>query len=316
MTKSKIFNTFAVALAIAFAGCERNENELEFIENPVLPIEVRIELGDEINDPYAIHNIELAQASLRSAGIDVPPIQANRKYIRFLPKDEYELDLLTQDSTLILFEFPLHYEIAVDGVYYRDPTLPADAITWQYTVVPLDKELPDLEYELLYKVFIPDLDSEESISTRSSTGAACFYEMLLRESYKLTGNAGESDNNQISTRIFNRWHASGQITMWDNNLHRRIPVHGVTVVARSSTRVEEDVTDSDGRFHAGRFIYDVTYSIRWERHQFAIRAGTINQAVHIGPRGRNQWNLYLDASHPLQIYYAVIHRAVVAVKHN
>jgi len=314
MNKVKIMSIFVAAVAIAFAGCERNEIELDFVENPVLPVKVMIELGDEINDPYAIHNIELAKASLRSAGINVPAVQANRKYIRFLPADEYELDLLTQDSTLILFEFPLHYEIAVDGVYFHDPSLPPDALTWQYTVVPIDKELPNVKYELLYKVFIPDLDSDESISIRSSTGEACFYELLLRESYRLTGrNNQESDNSQISTRIFNRWHASGQITVWDNSLHRQMPLAGVTVRARTTTRVEEVVTDSDGRFHAGRFIYDVTYSIQWSRTHFSIRAGTISQAVHNGPRNRRPWYLNLDnqAKNQLQLFYATIHRAAV-----
>jgi len=311
INRIKKISIFAVAAAMAFASCERNQNELEIIENPILPVEIMIELGDEINDPYAIHNIELAKASLRSAGVNVPTIQANRKYIRFLPEDEDELDLLKSDSTLILFEFPLHYEIAVDGVFYHDPTLPADALTWQYTVVPIGRELPNVEYELLYKVFIPDLDSEESISIRSSTGAACFYELLLRESYKLTGNIQETDDSQISTRIFNRWHASGRITMWDNSLRRNIPLGGVAVRARSATRVEEVFTDADGNFHAGRFIYDVTYSIQWAAPHFSIRAGTISQAVHNGPKNRRPWYLHLGQTenYILPRFYATIYRA-------
>jgi len=269
-------------------------------------------LDGEINDPYAIHNMQQARLNLMEEGIYIPEFEANKRYIRFLPRDEYELDLLTSDSTFILFEFPLHYEIRMNETCrHHNSNLPEGAIPWQYVVVPIYRTLPNVRHELLYYVFIPDLNSDEP----EDYYYYHYRELLIHESYRLTGNNDESGCNQMmSTRFFrpSRWHASGRITMWDDNLGT-IPIHGVTVVARSWARVEEAITDRDGRFHAGRFIYNVTYSIRWSRHQYSIRAGTINQAVYIGPTQRREWNLHLDdrttARHRLQRFYATIHRA-------
>gem|GEM_PF-569961 len=265
-------------------------------------------LGDEINDPYAIHNMRQARLNFMDmTGMYMPEIYPNKKYIRFLPRDEYELDLLTSDSTFILFEFPLHYEIGMnENCFHHNSNLPEGAVPWQYVVVPIYKTLPNVKYELLYYVFIPDLNADESED--------CYYDLLMYEAYKLTGNLNESDYNQMSTRFFRptRWHASGRITVFDNNLGQR-PLVGATVRVQRFTRTERAVTDRDGRFHAGRFIYSARYSIQWSTPHFSIRAGTIFQAQHKGPKQREAWylNIVNDATEVsrLQNFYATIHRA-------
>lgn len=271
-------------------------------------------LGEKINDPYAICNMKAAYSNLKSAGEDAPvdEILPNKKYLRFLPKDEAEWDLLKTDTSFVLYDFPLDYEIEVYGTYYHDPELPDTSITWQYCVVPIDKEIPNIQHELLYEVFIPSFDSLELDTTlKSTSNSVNFYEQLVYESYKLTGNIKESDDNLKSTKGWNpfkpkRWHPSGRITVQDDVLGS-IPLEGANVHARWATHMEDCNTNSNGEFSMGGFIYEVNYSIKWDRYEFGIREEDWGQAWYNGPKQKGAWNLHISSGKSLR--YATIHRA-------
>lgn len=110
-------------------------------------------LGQEQQDPYRIDIMQQAYANITGAKEQLQP---THRYMRFLPKAEEEYDALKY-SGLDLFDFPLHYEIAQPGDHYHDPSLPAEAITWQYAVIPVGQAFPEsIVHELLYEVFIPD----------------------------------------------------------------------------------------------------------------------------------------------------------------
>lgn len=258
----------------------------------------RIVLGKKINDPFAITNIQRAVSSLRSSGVDTPnEIAPNKIYIRFLPKTEKEWDLLKSDSTLILYDFPLDYEIEVNGSYYHDPSLPDTAITWQYTVVPIDYPLPEIETEVLYEVYIPSFENEEDEGSFRSA-KSLFDEALIIESFKLTGNGDELNSSDVQTRgLFNpkRWHPSGTVKVWDDVLQQYIALEGAEVHARWSTHIEKDITDSNGYFKVGGFIFNVNYAIKWQRADYDIRDGNFGQAWLNGPKQKGDWNLNIPA---------------------
>lgn len=126
-------------------------------------------------------------------------------YMRFLPADNDEWDLLKEDTTLMLFDFPLDYEIKNLGTYYHDPSLPEDAITWQYCVLPIGYNIQNIQHELLYEVYIPGKD-------KNSKGIDNFLNDLEYESVNLTGNMPENDlNNTKGT-----WTPKGIIKAWDD----------------------------------------------------------------------------------------------------
>jgi hypothetical protein len=317
---TKIFRILIqIAFTIAIISCSKEDfkdffkNEKNSSSTNYIQKDGMIVLGNRINDPYEITNIRQAYSNLKAADSDVldENIEPNKLYLRFLPKNEEEWQVLKKDSNLVLFDFPLDYEIEIYGTYYHDPNLPDSSITWQYCVVPKEYKIPDIQHEIIYEVFIPSLDSVNiDTSFKNATDINDLYEQIVCESFKLTGNIKESESNLKSAQgLFSpkRWNPSGNITVYDNVLNRPIPLEGAEVHARWSTHIETDITDSMGNFSMGGFIYDVNYAIKWERGYYDIRNGGLLQAWYNGPKQDNEWNLYITGGE--SIMYATIHRA-------
>lgn len=319
-TKKWIFN-LVIVIGLILTSCDKEElnpeNQMptqnEALDEGYNQKDGMVVLGEKINDPFAIQNMQKAKSNLKSAGTDVPEedIEPNKVYLRFLPKDEDEWQILKTDSNMVLYDFPLDYEIEVYGTYYHDPEIPDSSITWQYTVIPIDYEIPNVEHEILYEVYIPPIDSisEESELKSSKTN---YYEELLIESFKLTGNNIEDESTLKSTSgLFKpkRWHPSGTIQAYDHILDRNIPLQGAEVHARWSTHIETRITDADGKFRMGGFIYKVNYAIKWERGYYDIRNGGLLQAwYNRSGRHKGEWNLNIGTGGE-SIMYATIHRA-------
>ena len=204
-----------------FAACSQdNEIIAENDDSTNFPKEQKetdgmMVLGEKLENPYSIANMEKAYADLiktRAAG-DFK-IETTDLYVRFLPKDSTELLELQKDTLLELFDYPLDYDIEVEGTYYHDPSIPEGQITWLYTTVKPDYEFPAIQYEILEKCFIPnedDLDDEwiddgidDSVETRA--GDMSFAELLEQKAFE---NAGlikefESKFNEPETRSWKR----------------------------------------------------------------------------------------------------------------
>ena len=93
-------------------------------------------LGDKLEKPYSLTNINASvQTSYPTrAGV---ALEANRLYVRFLPKNVEEYDSL-EAMDLALFDHPLDREILKGGDWWHDPEIPEEEMTWQYSSVPTD----------------------------------------------------------------------------------------------------------------------------------------------------------------------------------
>lgn len=301
---------------IIFTSCENNLLSNQITNNKSTDSKInasgkKLVLGDKINDPYEINNINAANISLRSSSTNtLDTITANMIYLRFLPYNEEELDILKSDTDLILFDYPLNYEIAEVGDYYHDPTLPESAITWQYSVVPVNYSIPKIKHEVIYKVYIPSDDENSEVQSKSNFIGTDYLDDLITKSYQLTGNLEQEASKQRGWFSPSRWTPSGKIEVYDDNLKSYIPLKGAEVHARWSTHIKTDITDSNGNFSMGHFIYKVNYSIKWERGLYDIRNGSIAQAWYNKPGGRvkGSWNLKIGTGGK-SIMYATIHRA-------
>ena len=271
---------------------QQNVEAQEFNNN--LPSDGMMVLGQELQDPYKLSNMQQAYANITGAKAQLQPTHL---YMRFLPKNEEELYLL---KNIELFDFPLHYEIIQNGDCYHDPELPAEAITWQYAVIPIDTTIPEnIQQELIYEVFIPNYDTDGSKSG--------LLEAIEDEAIRLCGYSDMLQQN-ASKGLFSKWTPSGTIKVWDDVLLKYIPIHGAKVQVRWLTHIEKDFTDANGNFSTSSFRFDVNYSIKWERADFDIRSGNWGQAWYNGPKLGSAWYLNIDKG-GMSWVYAHIFRA-------
>mgnify|MGYP006916076694 CR=1 FL=1 len=212
-----------------------------------------IVLGEQLQDPYSVENITKALESIYPASAGRTGIQPTDFYVRFLPRDDSQMQQLT-DLGLELTDHPLDYRIVREGDWYHDPTVPEGSITWQYGVVPVDFEFPrDIRYERLDDCYLADNDP----STRAD---GIDWQAVEREAYRLTGNLPSgtraSDASGGGT-------PQGTITILDpDGSPEAIGVKGVKVCCNSFVKFATCYTDEDGSFRMDRsFASDVRYRL-------------------------------------------------------
>lgn len=255
-----------------------------------------IKLGKQIDDPYRLENMQRAYNNLYGDLLKTE-LQATHKYVRFLPKNEEELDLLKNDTSIVLYDYPLDYEISEGEGTYHDEEIPDTCITWQYTVVPYNYIFPNITNELIYEVFIPEEDNGKLKN--------CNLYDIEEEAFRITGNI--DTGNDINLKA-SRWNPSGNISVWDDMFKQCVPLKGAKVQTRWSTNIKTCKTDAKGDFYQSHgFLYQVNYAIKWEGEDFDIREGVAGQAWYNGPKQKGRWNLEIKSGNSLR--YATIFRA-------
>ena len=146
---------------------------------------------------------------------------------------------------LELVDHPLDYAIAVEGDWYHDPDVPSGDVTWQYAVVPVDFQFPDIKYEIIDRCHI-----NRGGTALKSDGID--WDAVERESYILTGN--EKMLSEMQTRASNQALPSGRITIVDEHANGGKPfgVAGVKVSCNSFVKFDTCYTDRDGYYSMSR----------------------------------------------------------------
>lgn len=199
-----------------------------------------IVLGSRLENPYKTENMSKALASLYPTKAGLVSVEPTDLYVRFLPKGQEELDALL-DKGIVLMDHPLDYDIAVEGDWYHDPEVPDGDVTWQYAVVPVGFEFPDIEHQIIHNCFIPD----ESQSTRAP---GIDWDAVERQAYVLTGNEDRLDDG-AQTKA-GKVTPSGRITIIDEKANggKAFGVAGVRVSCNSFVRFAHAYTDRDGYY--------------------------------------------------------------------
>ena len=199
-----------------------------------------IELGEKLEDPYTVENMQKALNSVyptKAGRVDIHPTDL---YVRFLPSSDAQLQRLVADG-LYLQDHPMDYRIVREGDYYFDPSLAEDAITWQYAVVPGDYAFPDgVEYEILDHCYI----SEHDPYTRGAGNID--WRLVEEEAFRITGN-GDMLAPAVKSGV---QRPSGRITLSDPGFCEGKPVGlaGVTVACNVFVKVGLTHTDRDGYY--------------------------------------------------------------------
>ena len=203
--KIKLMLMAILALSCSKDGL-RTERGLDYTYGRHIPHN-QIVLGDRLQNPYTTENMAKALKSLYPTRADRVDVKTTNLYVRFLPDDQKQYDLL-RSMGLDLMDHPMDYDILVDGDWYHDPDVPEGDVTWQYAVVPRNFSFPDIRYEVLDECYIAENDP----GTRSD---GIDWEAVEREAYVLTGN--ESRLSSPVTRSSEKVTPSGRITIEDEN---------------------------------------------------------------------------------------------------
>ena len=239
-----------------------------------------IGLGRKLENPYTVTVMKRAYENLKtnvkssefSTLSNELTISTTDYYVRFLPKDEEEKAILQDKDELTLFDMPLDYELeeGVAGAYH-DPSIPEGQITWQYTVVPVDYEFKNIEYEILAELFLQDDEDDiESISTNSSSSlslrstirsqlSASLWAKMENEALRITGNEQDIIEEEVSSSPYvtlgRKWYPSGRIQYEDNTTAtpRIIPLQGVKIIVKRWFKWKNAFTNANGDFRVGKF---------------------------------------------------------------
>lgn len=237
-----------------------------------------IVLGERSVDPYSLDNMQEAlDMLLEEGGLDHFELEPTDYYVRFLPADIMELSLLNE-SGLILFDYPLDYDILVDGNFYHDPSIPEDKITWQYTVIKpsmikgsidnkkvyyAEKEGKFLEAPIVLKdgtVLMAEVIHPCYIPSNNNSGAKAgglpidtdklmYYAWMFDYSWKNLADGGGHGPCCLPR---------GYVCVEDD-FGGSVPVPGVRVVIQQKTKIAETYTDENGYYKTdGRVSFDET----------------------------------------------------------
>ncbi len=199
-----------VFIVATFISCKK-----EFIEPSDVNKESKTNkhfLSNKLKNPYSLKNMRIAYGNLtkeeRSINIE---IEASHYYVKFIPKDEAEMDILKQDSTLDLYDFPLNRDSVPEGAYH-DPEVPTGQPTYQYCAVKIDYPFPNLEYEILEELYIP-----EEINRLKGNNSTV--DRLVYEALRITDNLKDVKvNNKRGLFSVDRWRPAGSVRVWDENI--------------------------------------------------------------------------------------------------
>jgi len=197
-----------------------------------------IKLGAKLENPYSVKNMQIAWDSLKirnGRASDEIVVEPTHYYVKFNPETEEELDILNGDSSLILYSYPLDYELEGGGHFYHDPTVPLDQPTPQYCAVNKDYIFSEeVDYEILEELFIPDDFSDDSsengrIEDENLIDELVDISLVLTNNYDSTIHQSDSDPNG-RTSGSGSWRPGGYVEVWDDHIGGRS--ENITILER------------------------------------------------------------------------------------
>ena len=291
----KILGIVLLISLVIFSCKKENINQLDTknkISDDNIINEQMTQLIRKLDNPYSVSNMKNALDSIQRSNkrftTDELEIVTTHLYLKFKPKNNNELEILKDDSSLILYSYPLDYDITL-GTYYHDPSIPDSLPTYQYCSVPVDKKIPSgIEYELLDELFIPD-ENKDGINLNKTKSNDDLVSRLVEESFRLTGNL---DSNTLDRKVkASNWRPAGKIRFWDDVTNNWRGVEGVIVKARNWFTTHQGIVDANGNYSCdGTFKGDANYSLDWERYDFALREAWLDGANINGPKKKGNWD--------------------------
>ena len=279
-----------VLLALAIMSCTKEgvsiDSALDYEYGRGITHE-KIVLGNRLENPYKTENITKAIAALYPTKAGRVEVEPTDLYVRFLPADEEQCDVLKKMGVQML-DHPLDYDILVEGDWYHDPEIPEGDVTWQYAVVPSDFNFPDIPYQIIHKCFIAEND-------KTTKAGGIDWEAVEKQAYLLTGNQDRWVDSP-STKAA-KIAPSGRITIVDDKANggKAFGVAGVRVSCNSFVKFAHTYTDRDGYYQMpAEFSSNLRYRLVFENEKgfsigfnLVLVPASVSTLGKAGPEGVN-----------------------------
>ena len=249
----------------------------------------KIVLGKRLENPYRTENVTRALQELYPAKASRVEVEPTDYYVRFLPADRSQCQKL-ESMGLHLTDYPLDYEIAVDGDWYHDPEVPENNVTWQYAVVPVDFKFPeDIEYEVIHECYVVD----QSDKTKAD---GIDWEAVERHAFVITGNEDRLKD-PLTKGESEKAIPSGRITIVDEHANGGKPfgVAGVMVACNTFVKFDFAYTDRDGYYRMSKsFSSQMRYRLVFKNEiGFGIGLNLILVPASVSTLGKSDLRIWL-----------------------
>lgn len=150
-------------------SCKKDKRELSPEEQKLQELRDKysdydtIILGKKLTSPHSLEIMTQAYNNLHPGVLsEGEMLKPNFLYVKFKPENLSDYSVLTQNG-VELTPYPLNYELIGKGWFYYDPEVPTGQMTYYYSVVPIDYSFFWVEYEILFPVYMPDLNTEHDL---------------------------------------------------------------------------------------------------------------------------------------------------------
>ena len=321
--KNKLILSLAVLLFAISYGCKKASlNQLDVTTTGMANSKssdfllTETDIGKKLDNPYTVANMRKALANLATKG-DVKKVEnliaTTHYYIKFMPKDEAQYDLLKVDSNLVIYPFPLDVKLSKNNKgNYREPGLPDGVPTYQYAAVPVGYKLPKVGYEVLADLYLPNermSSSKVAANSLRSLGApGVTVKGLVNEAERMVaatngfeeelppgddggyGGGGGGGGGSTCGAPIGEWRPSGRMTMTDD-VRGSIGVEGLKIRAYRWFTTYIGFTDANGNYCVdGTFTRPANYWFDFERYEFSVNHNAGGPREISGPKIEGPWN--------------------------
>ncbi len=236
----------------------------------------KIVLGKKLKNPYSVKSMQSAfdyyNQNVTNSPFKSKKLRATHNYIKVLPTTEDhlialdDLDNSDDETSPILHDYPLDYEILEEGDYYVEPKDQKDLYYPAYTVVPVGYQLPsNLPYEIIETLYYPKDEKEFDVETvalvfadwQDDLIAQFDTEIQIRDLPKLLKLWKEYDEGSLTEENFeSKGFFSG---LWNSLFGKRYRPKGYVKIENTDSNVYEPLQKA--KISIGRsFWWKYTYT--------------------------------------------------------
>lgn len=261
---NKIYFAIVGACVLALSSCQKDPQ----LDDPLSVIEEKAanELGKKLENPYAIQNMKKAIKLLMSVAPeashpDAESLAPTHLYVRFLPDNKTELDILDADSTLLYDPVPFGHENTTNLAYYHDPAVPADKITWLYAFVPVDYVFPNVRHEILEEIYRPDEEDDELEVLALKLSGNLKNEMVNGKEIM----SSDLSDKELLAIFSKRYNPTGTIYV-ENSFGGSVPLKRAAIYIKTLWFNDVTTTNDNGYYIVHRGYKDIPSVYIWNRN--------------------------------------------------